>query len=169
MQKHHLLPDTLVPAATEEWLRGHAVESFKDERKILFSDDDINAMARQSSGAGAEIIGLKDQLKEITDAVNNGHSGDTPLVVTIYPTNGVKALDKQRSELDKSVKMGYSKENREIFGLPDADNAMMVYFDGAGNHIEERDRPFSAREKHQYQGMFAAATNADEQPFGAAM
>lgn len=157
MQKHHVLPTTLNAEQLANWLMENAKDKFKDEQKIMFELDDLNKMAMQSSGAGSEMMDLKQVMADVKTAVENGFVGDEPKVFTIYPTNGTKALDKQRQELDKDVKKGYRLENREVYGIPDTENAEMVYFDISGNEIKERTRPLSPREKQEYIGVFLPA------------
>lgn len=156
--RHALLPQHLNVADLANWLMTSAVDRFTDSQKRIFSPDDLTDFEHESSKNGREINRLMDILADAKDHIVKG--GEEPLTLTLPPTAGTKKLDKFRRQNDDLIETGFELVEMEIFGIPNPENEMMEYFDIEGNHILDRQRPLSAKEKHTHLGMFQKGSNS---------
>lgn len=150
--RHSLLPAKLIGAELTAWLQSSAVEKFTDEQKRIFSQDELKDFEHESSVNGREMNRLNDIVTVIKKHVIKG--GKEPLELIVPATLGTKFLDTFRRQNDDLIECGYEMIETEIFGIPSAESESMEFFDASGNHIPERSRPLSPREKHKYLGMF---------------
>lgn len=152
VKRHPSLPATLAAGMLEAWLKANAKDKFNDEQKIYLTEDEINLKARESSGNGAEIQTLKRILAQVDLAVKKGNKEE--LVIEIPVTRGTLMIDLDRLGIDAEVARGYNTIERTIFGIPNHETIEMDYFTSDGTLVPERTRPLSAKEKHDYIGMF---------------
>lgn len=160
MKRHFLLPDLLTPEACAAWLKSNYKEKFDNETKIIYTNDDISEFSVQSSRIGGEQIGLSELSKIVADHIKNG--GEEQMI-TLPQTRGTKSLGEDRHILDMRVKKGYETKTETIYGIPDYENEMMVYFNETGEHISDRDRKFSARESVEFGGLFKRIEKASNE------
>lgn len=149
--RHPALPESITPEALGQWIRQNSKESFVDETKIFFSEEEISDMEKESTKYGREIINLLDLKKIITEHLTKGYGED--IEVTIPATAGLKFLLEARESLDRKVDKGYEVVETKIYAIPHEDG-QMYFFDIEGNCFEDRTRRLSQREKHEYFGMF---------------
>jgi hypothetical protein len=156
MNENNLIPRTLTPEALAAWIQRNAKERFKHEKKVFYTEEEINDKSRRSSKAGAEILALEREMATLKAAVEDGVAEEgEPVVITLRPgTKGLKSLKATRRQLDIEADRGYENILMDIFGIPDAETADMRFFTITGEEIDERRRPLSAKEKHDYIGVF---------------
>lgn len=144
------------PEALAAWMQRNAKERFKHEKKVFYTEDERNDKSRRSSQAGAAIIALEKEMVNLKSAIENGISEEAePVIITLHPgTKGLKSLKATRLQLDIEVDRGYENILMDVFGIPDAETSDMRFFTITGEEVEERRRPLSAKEKHDYIGVF---------------
>lgn len=146
--RHPLLPAHLSPEELQIWIRRVGVEKFQDKTKRYFTPEEIQEFEHESSKNGRSINMLKGILAQVTEAVNKGT--DMELTITVPATVGTVSFDKFRRQNDDLIDSGYEMIETEVFGIVDQNNKAMEYFTMDGQHIAERSRPLSVREKQQY-------------------
>jgi hypothetical protein len=155
-RKHHALPENiLTPESLANWIKEASRESFTDERKLYFTEDEISEMESQSTNIGRELIKLGDLKKLIVDKLTKGNDED--LEVTIPENTGLTELRSRREELDRKVEKGYEVVETKIYSIPNEDGNM-YFFDIEGNLVQDRTRRLSGREVRDIFGMFADGT-----------
>jgi len=152
-KRHPAIPATIQPEQIETWLRNACKDSFDDESKHVYSEEELNEFARESSRKGGELIDLKKIADEVTAAIKKGT--DKGIVIDIPATDGSEFITTSRQALDNKVKNGYDLIKRKIYGIPYDETNEMIYFDAVGNVVEDRCRPLSAKEQNEWFGMFA--------------
>lgn len=150
--RHASLPPHLNAAELEEYLEKNSVDTFTHEMKEIFSEDELNELAKESSAKGREINRLLDMLKAITKHVQKGSEEATTF--SLPATVGTKLLDTHRRENDDFLETGYSKNDVRIFGIPNINTHFMEYFTADGQEVKERRRTLSASEKQKFAGFF---------------
>lgn len=145
---HRLLPSALIGSELGAWLRANAVESFEDEVKIYFSPEDIADFEHESSSKGREMNRLLGLLASATEAIKKGCEED--LLIEIPKNLGTKILEGQRRQNDDFIEKGYETEDIRIHGLVDDINETMEYFTEQGQHIAERSRGLTPKEKQRF-------------------
>jgi len=68
-------------------------DKFTDEGKRVFSEEELNEMARKSSAYWAEVMGLEEQMAKVKNAVTNGIPEDESFELSIPPTMILYYLD----------------------------------------------------------------------------
>ena len=157
---HKLIPKALAPEQIGTWLKNNAREKFQDEAKIIYTDEEINAFARESSQKGGELMDLADIAAEVNVALKKGSTEG--LVIDIPPTDGTEQIIRERQEFDKRVKTGYELVKREIYGIVDDESETMLFFYATGAEVPDRARSLSAKEKADYIGLFSSSLAANE-------
>jgi hypothetical protein len=155
-KRHHALPENIMnPEALAKWIRDASRESFTDERKVYFNEDEISEMEKESTNIGREIIKIGDLKKLVMEKLTKGSEED--LTVDLPANMGLKALTSRREDLDRRVEKGYAIEETKIYAIPNEDGNM-YFFDIEGNLIQDRTRKLSGREIRDIFGMFADGT-----------
>lgn len=156
--RHPLLPPTLNEALLADWLKRNAKEVYTDEGRTYFDERQVNEMTRTGSRNGAEMLSLEGILATVKKLVEGGLSEDAGVFkLEIQPTAGTKMLKAERALLDTQVAKGYSTFERNIYGLPNAETAEMLFFTADGALVTERTRQLSARERYDYIGLHDTA------------
>src|SRR5690554_2780381 len=150
--KHHALPETpMTPEMLANYIRQASKESFTDERKIYFNEDEIAEMEKESTNIGREIIKIGDLKKFVVERLTKGTEEDVE--ITLPGNIGLKVLTQRREELDRKVEKGFDVVDTKIYAIPNEDGNM-YFFDIEGNVFEDRTRRLSQREKSEIFGMF---------------
>lgn len=156
--RHHLLPATMTPQLLQEWIRKNQHEKFTDEGKRIFDEQELNDMARKSSAYWAEVMELEEQMANVKIAITNGIPDGESFELSLPSTMGIKFLKADAMRIDSLVDKGYETFQRDIYGIPDADNELIVYFGLDGVEIEERTRRMTPSEKNKYGSLFTTAS-----------
>jgi len=147
-QRHPLLPAHLTEEELQIWIKRVGVEKFQDKTKRYFTAEEIQEFEHESSKNGRAINMLSGILAAVTEAVRKGTDMEQTFVVPA--TVGTVSFDKFRRQNDDLIDAGYEMIETEVFGVVDSNNQTMEYFTLDGQHIAERSRPLSVREKQQY-------------------
>ena len=150
--KHHALPEgEMTPEMLANWIKQASKDSFVEETKIYFTEEEISDMEKLSTSIGREIIKLSDLKKAVVERLMKGSTEE--LEVTIPENQGLKPLTDRREALDRNVEKGFEVEEVRVYAIPNEDGNM-YFFDIEGNIFTDRTRKLSQREKHEYFGMF---------------
>ena len=152
MERSNFLPTFASQDAILGFLRANSKETFVDERKHYFNEEEINDLARNSSISGGEILALEEILDTVKQAISKGN--EEAFSIEIPQTSGTKALAETRRGNDLSVRKGYETNSQMVYGLVDEDRETMRYFNELGEEVVERERALSTKEKREFLGMF---------------
>lgn len=150
--RHHALneaPNT--PEMLANWIRQVSKESFTDERKVYFTEEEVAEMEKESTNIGRLIIKLADLKSYVVERLTKGTEEEVE--VTIPGNIGLKVLTSRREELDRKVEKGFETIETKIYAIPNEDGNM-YFFDIEGNVFEDRTRRLSQRERSEIFGMF---------------
>lgn len=158
--RHRLIPATLAPEHLASYIAKNARERFDHEQQLFYEPHEIDQKSRESCKAGVEILALEKQLSAVKKMIENGVSGDNeePIIMEFLPSAGIKCLKETRKRLDTDVSRGYDVKVVTCYGIPDTESAEMVFFTADGEEVTDRRRPLSAKEKHDYIGLFMGGT-----------
>lgn len=153
MKKNDFLPEFVSEDSLVGYLKANAKETFVDEKKHYYTEDEINEMARDSSCSGGEILALDDILKMVKTACSKG--SEEGFTLDFPQTSGSEVLIATRRLKDIAVRKGFETQEQTVYGLLDDERESMRYFSADGAEIVERERALSAKEKREFLGMFA--------------
>jgi hypothetical protein len=150
---HNCLPNSLTPELLGEWLVKNAREKFTEERKIYYSEEELQEFKDKAVASGIELNNLASLKARVSKLLDNGNP--EPLTEEIPETKGIKVLKDNREVCEKEVEKGYFIEEIKIYGIPNQETNTMDFFDIEGREILERSRQLSAKEIRDFFGMFA--------------
>lgn len=152
--KHSSLPQSLTPELLGEWLVQNHKEKFTEEKRIYYTEEELNEFKNKAVSAGIEINNLGSLKAKVSKLLDNG--SEDYIQIDILKTKGIKVLRRNREACEMEVERGYRVEEIKIYGIPNQETRMMDFFDIEGTEIPERARPLSAKEMLDYFGMFAS-------------
>lgn len=150
--RHPALPHALNDNELADWLRLNAVQKFTDKKRDHYTDEELQEFEHESSLNGREYNRLAGIKKMVADLCSKGTEENVTIVVP--KTVGTKMLEIQRRQNDDMVEFGFEETEVEVFAIPFADAETMEFFDVEGSHYADRSRPMSAKERHEYIGIF---------------
>lgn len=162
---HPSLPRGMNSEQLATWFEESAVDKFTDQRKVNLTKEETQEYEHLAVVKGREINKLDDILAEVKAHVTKG--SDDPLTIKLPKTVGTKQLKEERRTDEDMVEAGAIIEETPIFGIPNTDTNQMEYFTIEGELVNDRTRPLSAKEKHQYGGMFQNIREANKAADGA--
>jgi hypothetical protein len=132
---HPSLPKSLTPELLASWLQANAKEKFSEDRKIYYTDDELNEFKDKAVKSGIEINNLSSLKSTLSKSIEEGSEG---YVLELPQTDGVKTLKARREYCEKEVEKGYRVETIKVYGVPSEETNCMDFFDIEGNIIPER-------------------------------
>jgi len=161
---HHAIKQTqaLTVEARAQWIIDNSRQDLVHTKRDYFSDEELAEKHQRSTELTSQIIELADLKKRVNDSLTKGREED--IEVSIPASLGITKITKQRDELVRIVKKGYSEYDVDIYGIPNEDG-FMYFFDNEGNVIEERTKKLSIKERRIFFGMFAMDDDEEESTF----
>lgn len=150
---HPCLPKSIDKDLLPSWLKNNAKESYSEEKRIYYTEEEIQSFKDTAVSSGIEINNLLSLKASITKRIEKGDEED--LTIDIPSTLGVKGLKALREDCERQVEKGYRVVHIKIYGIPYQEENSMVFFDPDGVEFTDRTRPLSAKEIREYFGIFA--------------
>lgn len=154
--RHDACPSTMTVSNLADWIKSNKVDVINHIEKFPLTDEEINALQKDSSLASRAIDRLKDTLKYITELIKKGTPWDSsimthrPVSPTIPGTQGIDILEKNRKFADKQLEHGYKEEVTPIYMIPWPEHEKMVAMNIEGEEWTKYSRGMSQDEIMQH-------------------
>jgi hypothetical protein len=147
-QRHYSLPDHFNDQELAAYIKKVAVSKHEDVVKRYYTPEEIADMEHESANSGREVMRLEAIIDIAKEAVKKGIDED--LTIVIPATSGTKNLGNYQSQNYQMIEAGFEEIKVDIFGIVNQEKATMEFFTLAGELMEERTRPLSAKEKKDH-------------------
>ncbi len=159
--RHELLPQSKTVEELAAWLTENALEKkthVKEEDLTIEGRHEHEAKIANATAAIYELQALEKRFKTTIKKGTDGLLGELqPETFTVPPTKGIDILESNRQFSNQILKDGVLKTNVELFGIPDDNREMIVFFDIEGNLMDEQ--PMGS-EQRQAAGKLFSETDA---------
>lgn len=146
--RHHSLPNHLTIDELAAYIKKVAVSKHTDTAKRYYTPEEVQDMEHESTNQGREMMRLEALVDIAKGAIKNGI--DEELTITIPVTAGTKKLGTFQVQNYQMVEAGFEEIEVDIFGIVNHEDETMEFVNLAGELLEERTRPLSAKEKKDH-------------------